>query len=632
MNERRYDGTERTYRPLPLGDIEPRGWLRQQLQTQADGLTGYIDEFWPDLANNQWLGGERGGWERGPYYADGLVPLAFLLHDPDLIAKAETWVDAFLDGQDENGWIGPVEHASDQGYEYDPWPRFVVLKVLRQYYEVTGDDRVIETMKSFCQCLSNVLDERSLERWGFYRWADLVVSVHWLYERIGEEWLLDLAAKASEQGYDWASHFDGLGGYTDPVPHEEIDSDPDLSAHVVNNAMGVKGPGIRYLLSGDESYAARSSEGLACLDRYHGQATGLFTGDEFYGGKSPSRGTELCAVVEYMYSLEQLASVFGAPEYGDRLERLAFNALPATFTPDMWAHQYDQQANQVLCAVDEKGWVNGPDANVFGLEPNFGCCAANMHQGWPKFTTHLWMRDGDELAVAAYAPCAVTTEVDGKPITIVEETDYPFEDTVSMTFETDETTEFALSLRIPNWVDGAEIELPEGETRSIDTASDYYTIDRPWSDGDTVDITFSIPLRIERRYRGAVALHRGPLVFALPVETDWKQIGGEPPHADWEVHPDASWNYGLEIDADEPVSSLSVEFTDVGKRPFSPEEAPITLEVTGRLVPDWGLDDEYGWAEPLPNSVVDPDTPRDQFSLIPYGCTNLRVTEFPLVR
>ena len=57
---------------------------------------------------------------------------------------------------------------------------------------------------------------------------------------------------------------------------------------------------------------------------------------------------------------------------------------------------------------------NGPDANIFGLEPHFGCCLANMHQGWPKLASSLWMRTPEGgLAAVAYAPCTVETTVRG---------------------------------------------------------------------------------------------------------------------------------------------------------------------------------------------------------------------------
>ena len=54
-----------------------------------------------------------------------------------------------------------------------------------------------------------------------------------------------------------------------------------------------------------------------------------------------------------MYSLELLAGITGDARIGDRLEKIAFNAFPATFKKDMTAHQYDQQANQVVCKISE---------------------------------------------------------------------------------------------------------------------------------------------------------------------------------------------------------------------------------------------------------------------------------------
>jgi len=75
--------------PLPLGCVRPDGWLRAQLELQAKGLGGHLDETWADVGpSSGWLGGTGESWERGPYFVDGLVPLAYLLDDARLKAKA----------------------------------------------------------------------------------------------------------------------------------------------------------------------------------------------------------------------------------------------------------------------------------------------------------------------------------------------------------------------------------------------------------------------------------------------------------------------------------------------------------------------------------------------------------------
>ena len=143
--------------PLPLGAIRPAGWLRRQLQVQADGLTGHLDEFWPDLGpNSGWLGGSGESWERGPYFVDGLVPLAYLLNDEALDREGASvdGMDAHASGPD--GRIGPVKNT-------DWWPNMVMLKALTQYQEATGDARVIPAHATVLRVSPAERDERPLE-------------------------------------------------------------------------------------------------------------------------------------------------------------------------------------------------------------------------------------------------------------------------------------------------------------------------------------------------------------------------------------------------------------------------------------------------------------------------------------
>jgi DUF1680 family protein len=616
----------RAFQPLPLGNIRPGGWLLNQLRIQAGGLSGHLDEFWPDVAESGWIGGTAEGWERGPYWLDGIVPLAFLLDDENLKRKVQRWMDYILSHQQEDGWLGPIRDTSRGNiYQaYDPWPVFITLKAMTQYQEATGDGQVILAMKKFFHKLKSLLDENPLFDWGRSRWADLVLSIHWLYDRTEESWLLDLAAKVHKQGYDWRRHFAEFR-YKNKMKAEECNQ----TTHVVNNAMAVKQPGVWFRQSADEGDREAVFQIIETLDTYHGQATGLFTGDEHYAGKNPSQGTELCAVVEYMFSLETLISILGEAQLADRLERIAFNALPATFKPDMWAHQYDQQANQVICKVAEDRIYtnNGPDANIFGLEPNYGCCTANMHQGWPKFASHLWMRTSDEgLVAVAYATCTAITEIAGKPVRIDLKTDYPFDDTLQFTVKADHPIRFPLRLRIPAWTEAAEVRIENTDPVSA-KAGTFHCIEREWSGSTAVTLRLPMRVRAQKRYHNSVSIERGPLVYSLKIGEDWRLIRGEPPHGDWEVYPTTAWNYALQIDSDHPDESIKFETQPIGDCPFSPDGAPVLARVMGRRVPEWTL--EHNAAGPLPKSPVSSSEPLEEPMLIPYGCTNLRVTEFP---
>jgi hypothetical protein len=618
----------RSFEPLPLGQVRPAGWLRTQLQIQADGLSGHLPDFWPDVARSRWIGGDAEGWERGPYWLDGLVPLAFLLDDPQLTSLAELWVDRILASQQPDGWLGPV-HDERYGYPYDPWPLFVVLKALAQHHEATADPRIPVAMARLFRKLDSVIAERPLRSWARYRWADLLVTAHWLYERTAEPWLLEVGARVQDQGYDWRAQFKHFPYWNRVHPIER-----DQSTHGVNVAMALKAYGVWSRQSGEAADRALPLRMLELLDRYHGQATGMFSCDEHLAGRSPSQGSELCAVVETMYSLEVLLSVLGEPALADRLERLAYNALPATLTPDVWAHQYDQQVNQVVCRVsEERVWTsNGPASNVYGLQPNYPCCTANLHQGWPKLVAHLWMRSQDDgLAATAYGPCTVRTTVRGVDVVDVQvdvATEYPFEGTIHVAVRSARAVRFPLHLRIPAWAEGARLHEPDGTIRPV-TPGTFAVVDREWRDEARLTLELPLAIRAERRFNDSVALSRGPLLLALRIGEAWRQIAGELPAADWEVLPTTSWAYALDLDPAAPETGLTVERRPLAGGPFSPEMSPLIVHGRGRQVPGWGL--ERGAAAPPPPSPVRSDEPPESVALLPYGATGLRLAELPVL-
>jgi DUF1680 family protein len=630
------------FEPLPLGSIKPAGWLKDQLRIQATGLSGHLDEFWPDIKDSAWFGGKAEGWERVPYWLDGLVPLAYLLDDATLEAKVKRAVDSILTHQHPDGWLGPVGD-SQKHKPYDVWPLFPLFKAMTQYQEATGDPRVVPALLKCCHKIDDVLAGEPLYSWARFRAADLAISLYWLHNRTKEPWLLDLARKAFAQSHDWRAQFDDFR-FTDKTQGKF-----ELDTHGVNTGMALKYGGVRYRLTGDAKDRDAGFRMLDLLDRYHGQATGIFTCDEHLAGRSPSQGTELCTVVEAMYSLEVLAGILGDARLGDRLEQLAYNALPATFKKDMTAHQYDQQCNQVICSArGEHVYVdNGPASNLYGLEPNFGCCTANMHQGWPKFVSHLWMKTSEGgLAAIAYAPCALSTSIQGKPVKVAVETTYPFRDEIAITVSVSEPLSFPLILRVPGWAETCEIRAEDVAINlgGMDVSADNIEIAVPksdlkrggmdlplkarWSGTKTLAVRFPMPVRLFNGYGNAVAIARGPLVFALPIEAEWKKVKDNPQFADWEVYPKSPWNYALQIDREHPERSIVFEDRLIGNTPFSPQGAPAIAKVKGRRLAGWGL--EKGAAAPPPPSPVSSGEPLETLRLIPYGGTDLRVTEFPV--
>ena len=607
-------------------EIRPEGWLKRQLRIQADGLAGNLDRIWPDVRDSKWTGGDREGWERVPYWLDGFIPLAYLLEDRDMIARARKYIDGILEGQSADGWICPC--TREERRHYDVWPVFLIGKVLVMYGDLSGDGRIPDAVYRMMRNLADFTKSTTISNWAMYRWFEGLIPLYWLYERYPEEWIIRLAQRLSEQGFDYSRLF---RHYTDTEPVREW----TYCTHVVNLAMALKQDALMTRIYGGDPDAF-AEKMLETLFKYHGMAAGHFTGDECVSGDSPVQGTELCGVVEAMYSYEQLLSVSGNPRWGDCLERLAFNALPAAVSDDMWTHQYDQQTNQIRCSYLPEDHIvfgtNGPESNLFGLEPNYGCCTANMGQGFPKLAMSGFLHSEAEIYSAVLIPEVLSTSVGGVPVTVSLETDYPFKGTLHYTVEaggdTAETggvADFALRVRIPSWAEDVKV----CGVRDYTLSADSLLVPGKWSGKTEFTVEMSFALSLAERPREMAALWRGPLLMSVPVKAEWIRheytrdgVERKFPYCDYELIPESAWNYAFMRGGE-----FRAEEHGVPEIPFS-SAAPVVTVSAGMVKVDGR--EENGPAKDCPESLVPLGEP-ETVALIPYGAAKLRMTEMPVI-
>jgi hypothetical protein len=295
----------------------------------------------------------------------------------------------------------------------------------------------------------------------------------------------------------------------------------------------------------------------------------------------------------------------------------------------MWAHQYDQQPNQVVVSLQKQPWsTNGPESNLYGLDPNFGCCTANFSQGWPKFCASLFMLSADDgLAAVAYAPCEVHTTVRNTAVHIREETEYPFAGRIRLTLHPATPIAFPLRLRIPSWAAHSELRV-NGAALSRPEPGSFHCVDRKWEAGDLVELEFPLLPRISRGFRESATLEYGALIFSYGIGEDWLKLRHRGMTADWQVYPTTPWNYAISA-VPEHIKVVPCPPAATGAGLFTKKGNPLKLEVKARPVPTWTSQDNV--ADPVPPSPVKSAEPEEIVSMIPYAAAKLRVTAFPVL-
>ena len=591
-------------------EIKPQGWLKRQLEIQAEGLSGNLHETWPDIRDSAWIGGKRDGWERVPYWLDGFIPLSYLLEDDEMIATVKKYIDAIVSAQQDDGWICPCN--KEKRKKYDTWAIQLICKTLKVYYDCSGDERIPEViyrvLKNYYESLKS--GEIKLFGWGKFRWFESFISINFLYEKYNEDWIKDLAKIIKEQGFD----------YNTTVENWKKPSHKwQMNTHIVNIAMMLKSEAVSHEILGEE-YIDNAEKLRTILDKYNGTVFEGFTGDEVLSGLDPTRGTECCAIVEHMYSYEEIFAHTGENKWAERLEVLGFNALPATLSEDMWTHQYVQQVNQIACqkTMIMAPWsTNGPYAHPFGLEPNFGCCTANFNQGWPKFALSPFMHKDNTIINSVMLPSVLSDN----GVKIRLETNYPFENKVQ--YYIDANRDFNFVIRIPSFAKNLTVNGENVEVKDLEFAI---------KQGETdIQIEFETTPNMKKRPNDLYALQMGSLIFSVPIQYEKemreytkKGVQRKFPYCDYEFIPKTPWNYGYADD------EFSINFNGIGDIPFSQDNPPVTIKANMQQI-NWGLKFPYrSVARKTPKSRT-PISNVQEIELCPYGCAKLRMTEMPKI-
>ena len=647
-----------------MSAIQPEGWLRGYLETQREGLTGHLEVAGYPFNTVGWAGAKipnntsiESWWpyEQNAYWVDGMERCGLLLRDEFLQDKAARQIDYVLGHPAPNGYLGPL--LEDTSAQMNRWIHVVFFRALMAAYEDGRHPGIPEALRRHYLAHDTT--------YGGTRDSINIEAMLWTYSHTGDTALQSLAeetfALSEKQNADSATSSRAL--LTDQPAYE----------HGVTYDERAKLGAILYAYTGKRSYLDLATSAFRKIDKYHMLIGGVNVSSEYLQPVTTTEAYENCDISDYTWSAGYLLMATGDAAYADRIERAVFNAAPGSVRSDFRALQYFSAPNQVVCTRTSFPRSAGPQMS-FAPNPGTECCPGNVNRCMPNFAARLWMA-GEKGAVAAvmYAPSALEARVGSAevPVQIVEETDYPFADTVSFRMHMPGPVRFPFLLRIPAWTLGASLTVNGQPWPTELVPGTFTTLDREFHEGDVLRL--QLPMRIELvpGPGGSVSVVRGPLVYSLRIEENWvvdpsdrKSTRDFPAYNLMAASP---WNYALDI-KDNALVGLTEVRAPLTANPWSLSTSPIELQVQAHRLLNWkivplqsvtterwdverdpktnkvtrwyiaGVDKRAGEflftpAVPAagtisPNVAAEPERIR----LVPYGCAKLRITYFPTLK
>lgn len=622
--------------------ITARGWLADYLHTQMTGLTGHMAaagfpfdrEFWgnPDVKEGDYKGVFWWPFEQTAYHIDGQIRAAIVLGDKTLVERAAERIYRVILHPDEDGYLGPKQ-LKIRSDEYTRWPHVIFFRACLALYEYNGDERIVSALvRHYLAVPFDYSDVRNVYN------VEILVA---LYGYTGQKELLMMAEDAFCRQNEKAEAF--LFNHPDATDEElsenfcaaRLENGKKMYVHGVSYHEYAKLGAILYRATGKKEYLRTSVAAYRKLFRYYMLPSGANSSTERLRSSLYNECTETCDVADMTWALENLFFARDDADYGDRIERCAFNAGVGCVTEDFRALQYFSCANQLI--LDDRSshaWYSrGNKGMRFAPNPMTACCPGNVNRVMPNYVLHTWQVTENAVTAKLYGPCRVTGTVNGQAFAIEEKTRYPFDLSLSLSVKT--KGNFRLRLRIPAWCTGLHVD------RAYKVKRGYAEIEIA---GDTaIAVTFDAAIRKEKSAPG-VYFTRGPLVYSLGMRgnreiTETAVCDGEA-FPTYRMTPDKKWNFAFLADA-------VPEFRAGRGTRFDLSADLPTIRVAAREVPGWKIRtvstwDRLNWKYEFIHVTGDPRTftpnlPRkvktaektETITLVPYGAAKVRMTVLP---
>jgi hypothetical protein len=628
------------FQELPFGAVQPRGWIQNWLENQAQGLTGHPENLCypydtclyaglipPPAVKGKWWK-EWWPYEQSAYFVDATVRLSRLINDESISRRRDANINFIL------------EHSTGTniGGSTACWPNAVVCRALMAEFSATQNLRVKAVLQNWLLTSAGEIAQGGRAGVNFE-------EAFYLYGQTDDERFLHLGKKI------YAGYLNDTNSF---FTTEKIQGKKLFHEHGVTAAEELKCLPLMFSYTGDEEALRLAKRAYQKVLDNHLMADGGIVSSEHLEPTAFYSVHESCDITDWSWSLGYLFMATGESRYADLVERATFNALPGAVTKDFKQLQYFSAVNQTIIAATNSHTPHWPTRMSYRAAHDTECCAGNINRAMPNYVSRMWMRAGeDALAAVYYGPCAVTENVGTNTVSITEETDYPFRDEILFKIKTAHPASFDLQLRIPQWCKQPAIQLNETNLSATADSENFVSIRRKFHDGDVVSLKLPMPVVAEGWLKGrSVCITRGPLVFSLGVEARRVEHTKDPVEVakfldghdirafpEIEFFPMSDWRYGVDAGVRSDLRSAKVVESPLPENPFA--APPVKIELPLRPIPGWSASSS---STPNPYSTVAgepaglPESKTDlkageamTLTLVPYGATYLRLTTLPVI-
>lgn len=461
-------------------------------------------------------------------YIDSVLDVVAAAQEPDgYLYTART-----INPEHPHGWSGKKRWEKEEILSHELYNLGHMVDAACAHYQATGSDKFLNIARRYADCVVREVGSEAGQACVVPGHQIAEMALARLYVLTGEQKYLDEAK--------FLLDYRGKTGRRDiySQSNKPVVDQTEAWGHAVRAGYMYAGMADVAALTGDESYlkAIDAIYNNIVSRKYYitGGVGARHEGEAFgadYELPNLTAYNETCAAISMVYLFHRMFLLHGDAKYIDCMERTLYNGVISGMSVDGGRFFYPNPLSS-----DGKYAFNAD--NTTERQPWFGCacCPSNLCRFIPSFPGYMYAVKDRWLYVNLFAGNTATIQVEGKPVVLTQQTNYPWDGDITLRIDKNQARQLALKLRIPEWAQGRPLPSDlygyaddvlsavrctvNGNAVDAVTAADgYLTIERQWKKGDVVQLHFDMPVRTVRAHqrvaadRGRVAVERGPLVY-----------------------------------------------------------------------------------------------------------------------